>query len=92
MIHDPQLFCYYVDNGLPCELEEDHMIPKKYYEYYFLYHRAEKERMKHERNGRKVCDEPIIHNDGHPMAWRIWYNRIEDTKREGTSNAREYDK
>ncbi|KKL59145.1 hypothetical protein LCGC14_2218320, partial [marine sediment metagenome] len=55
-------------------------------------YRAEKERMKHERNGRKVCDEPIIHNDGHPMAWRIWYNRIEDTKREGTSNARYYDK
>ena len=93
MIHDPQLFCYYVDNGLPCELEEDHMIPKKYYEYYYTWSRAEKERKKHEKNGRKVCDYPMAHDDFKDnKKWRIWYNRIEDTKREGTSNAREYDK
>ena len=92
MIHDPQLFCYYVDNGLPCELEEDHMIPKKYYEYYPTWTRAEKERSKHEKNGRIVCEYPMKHIDDNPREWKIWYQREVDTQREGTSNAREYDK
>ncbi len=73
------------------EMSEQQKEPKKYYEYYYYYHRAERKRRIHERNGRAVCEKPEMHNDSNPMAWRIWYEREEDTLREVTSNAREYD-
>ena len=66
--------------------------PKKYYEYYPTWTRAEMERMKHYKNGRKVCGYPMKHNDNNPREWKIWYNRIEDTNTIPTSNARLYDK
>ena len=72
--------------------EQYNKEPKKYYEYYYTWNMAEARRKVHERNGRKVIKKPVRNRTGDTKEWLIWYNRIEDTKREGTSNAREYDK
>ena len=67
--------------------------PKKYYEYYYTWRMAEAMRKAHKRNGRKVCTKVGLNavKDSNKK-WVIWYNRMEDTKREHTSNARYYDK
>ncbi len=54
---------------------------------------AESERKIHMKNGRKVCKEPLMALSLTAIKrWSIWYNRMEDTRREGTVNARYYDK
>ena len=66
--------------------------PKKYYEYYYTWSMAESMRKQHRRNGRRVSVKVGLTRADGKKKWVIWYNRMEDTRREGTVNARYYDK
>ena len=66
--------------------------PKKYYEYYYTWRMAEAMRKQHWRNGRAVSIKVGLARTDGLKKYVIWYNRITDTQREGTVNARYYDK
>ncbi|MCK5606379.1 hypothetical protein KAR91_31045 [Candidatus Pacearchaeota archaeon] len=65
---------------------------KKYYVYFYTWNMAEAMRKQHARNGRVVCDSPMLSRAMSLKKWAIWYNRQRDTHNIPTGNARYYDK